>query len=85
MENEIIEALNRNTASLHQLIAIVNDLVKQKGAKPGWLSHHKAMEELEMSRSTLYRFRLSHPELCDKLMSTWYYNVEIIKMFKGKV
>jgi hypothetical protein len=84
MENEIIEALNRNTVLLHQAIGLLKDLLQQRVADDYWEDHLTAMETLKMSDSTLCRLRIHHPDQCRKLMGTWYYNTKVLLMFKDK-
>ncbi len=84
MENEIIEALNRNTALLHQAIYLLKELLNQKVKDEFWEDHLTAMDTLKMSDSTLCRLRIHHPDQCNKLMGTWYYNTKVLLMFKDK-
>ena len=84
MENEIVEALNRHTALLNQLISLVKDLVKKKTIDQEWYDAVEAKRLLKVSDRTLYRLRINHSEHCKKILGKWYYNLAILMMFKAK-
>jgi len=84
MENEIVEALNRHTVLLNQLMSLVKDLVKKKTIDTEWYDAVEAKRLLKVSDRTLYRLRINHPEHCKKILGKWYYNLTVLMMFKTK-
>ncbi len=83
MENEIVEALNRQTDLLHKLIGLVNKLLAEKNIEKDWCDKYEAMEILKVCSRTLERYRKNHPELCRRELGQWRYDLNMLRMFKG--
>ncbi len=83
MENEIVEALNRNTAILHHLVGLITDLTKKKTIEQDWYDANDTLRILKISKRSLYRMRHSYPDQCRKLMGKWYYNLTVLMIHQS--
>lgn len=82
MENEIVEALNRNTAMVQYLAGLINDLLNKKTVEKDWYDSIDTMEMLKIGEKTLQRMRKHHPGECKKVMGKWYYNITLLMIHK---